>query len=509
MFPRLETCPVAKLSVVVPFYNVGRYLEECLASVAGQTLRDLEVIMVDDGSADDSALIAKAFADRDPRFKLVQQENQGLGPARNSGAREATGEYLVFADSDDVIPLNAYELMVGSLERTGSDFASGNVLRLEGDVTHQSWLHRDLKKTPAERTHVSRRPELLRDRTAWNKVFRRSFWDEHDFRFPAGWYEDSPVTIPAHVLASAVDVIADPVYHWRRREDSISEGRADAANLDARITVMRGVRDFLVERAPELVDPYDTVVLDIDLKILARSLPAVPEEAQGVLLEHAAELVGSMSPAVVAARPTPERLGLTLMAERRPDELHEVLNDQYLGGGLKAVERDGRWYADYALLDRPLDLTDELRPLAKVDEVAWTGAALRIKGRAHFAGIPIAGQKVQVWLRAPGRLGPAVRAMVKIHRTGSEFTALIPVRRLKTLHRLRQGDWKLIVKVSVAGLTRKHPFGTTSGTLDDANGERQLSGKVHAKLIGGENRFLVRLGPPQEPVVEDDASDIS
>jgi CDP-glycerol glycerophosphotransferase len=517
---------VTKLSVVVPFYNVGQYLEECLDSLVRQTLTDFEVIMVDDGSADDSALIAKAFADRDSRFRLVQQENQGLGPARNSGVREARGEYLVFADSDDVIPDNAYELMVGSLERSGSDFASGNVLRLEGGVCNQSWLHRWLGKHSYQRTHVRKHPELLRDRTAWNKVFRRSFWDAHGFAFPAGWYEDSPVTIPAHVLATAVDVISDPVYHWRRREDSISEGRADAANLDARITVMRGVRDFLVERAPELVDSYDAVVLDIDLKILARSLPAVPEDAQDVLLDHAAELVGSMAPGVLAERPTPERLGLTLMAERKVDELHEVLNDQFVTGGLKVAQRsDGHWYADYAFLDTPgglsseglnllgsTDLTGELRPVAKIDEVVWAGGALQIKGRAHFVNIPIEDQKVQVWLRAPGRLGPAVRAMVKIERTGAEFTARIPARRLRTLQRLRQGDWKLVVKISAGSLTRKHPFGTVLGALGETDAQRELSGKVHAKLISGENRFLVRLGPPAAPVapvVADGASDIT
>jgi CDP-glycerol glycerophosphotransferase len=501
---------VTKLSVVVPFFNVGRYLEECLDSLARQTLTEVEVIMVDDGSTDDSALLAKAYADRDPRFKLVQQQNQGLGPARNSGVRVASGEYLVFADSDDVIPPHAYELMVGSLERSGSDFASGNVLRLEQGITTQSWLHRELK-TPALRTHVTRDPRLLRDRTAWNKVFRRSFWDAHDFRFPKGWYEDSPVTVPAHVLATAVDVIDEPVYLWRRREDSISEGRADADNLDARITVMRGVRDFLVEQCPELIDAYDSVVLDIDLKILARALPSVPEDKQDTLLEHAAQLIGSMSPALVAGRPAPERLGLRLLAERRPDELHEVLNDLYVGGGLKVVRRGERWYADYPFLDEDLDLTGELKPVARIDEAEWIGGAsgtavpgrpaLRIKGRAYFAGLPVDGQKVQVWLRAPGRLGPAVRAMVKIQRRGTEFTAVIPARRLRLLHKVRPGSWKLIARVSADGLARKHPFGVAPGVLAPLPDERELTTKVRARLIGSENRFMIRLGGPVETVV--------
>src|SRR5689334_866082 len=88
------------LSVVVPVYDVERYLDECLASLAAQTLRDLEVVVVDDGSPDGSAAIAEAWARRDPRFRLVRQANHGLGHARNTGARHAAGTYLAFVDSD-------------------------------------------------------------------------------------------------------------------------------------------------------------------------------------------------------------------------------------------------------------------------------------------------------------------------------------------------------------------------------------------------------------------------
>src|ERR1039458_10012369 len=85
---------VAKLSVVVPFHNVEAYIEAALESIARQTFRDLEVVMVDDGSADGSTVIAKDFAARDPRFQLIGQRQQGPGLARNTGVRRATGEYL-------------------------------------------------------------------------------------------------------------------------------------------------------------------------------------------------------------------------------------------------------------------------------------------------------------------------------------------------------------------------------------------------------------------------------
>ena len=178
---------MAKLSVVVPIFNVEEFLEESLESIARQTMRDLEVIMVDDGSTDGSAVIAKSFAAHDPRFRLLQQQNQGPGPARNEGVRSAAGKYLAFVDGDDLLDPQAYEVLVGSLDRSGSDIACGGVRRLLPGGVGPSYLHEEPFRETLRRTHVSRRPALLQDRTVWNKVFRRSFWDPHGLTFAAGF----------------------------------------------------------------------------------------------------------------------------------------------------------------------------------------------------------------------------------------------------------------------------------------------------------------------------------
>ena len=211
--------PVPRISVVVPIYNVEAYLAECLESLAGQTVRDLEVIMVDDGSTDSSAAIAERFAARDGRFRLIRQANGGLSAARNTGIDAAGGELLAFVDSDDALPPNAYELLLRALDRTGSDFATGNVHRLLGtDKSQVAFLARAFAVTRLK-THVTRFRPLLADRTAWNKLWRRSFWDEHDLRFPDGRvHEDIPVVLPAHFMARSVDVVAEPVYYYRVRE---------------------------------------------------------------------------------------------------------------------------------------------------------------------------------------------------------------------------------------------------------------------------------------------------
>ena len=120
-----------RISVVLPVYDVAPYLETCLRSLAAQTVGDeLEVIVVDDGSRDGSDEIAERFAATDARFRMVRQENAGLGAARNTGIGLARGEFLAFADSDDAVPPDAYETLVTALDESGSDFASGNVFRL-------------------------------------------------------------------------------------------------------------------------------------------------------------------------------------------------------------------------------------------------------------------------------------------------------------------------------------------------------------------------------------------
>ena len=208
---------LAKLSVVVPFHNVEDYIGAALQSIARQTLRDLEVILVDDGSGDASALIAKGYVSRDPRFRLIQQENAGPGLARNAGIREATGEYLAFFDGDDLLDPHAYGLMTETLDRTGSDIATGGCTKFGPSGPIKSWLHEEPFRATKLRTHVSRFPVLLQDRTTTNKVFRRSFWDAHGFEFPGGLYEDPPVAMRAHVLAASVDVFHEVVYYWRGR----------------------------------------------------------------------------------------------------------------------------------------------------------------------------------------------------------------------------------------------------------------------------------------------------
>ena len=280
-----------RISVVVPIYNVERYLEPCLESIATQTFEDLEVVMVDDGSTDGSAAIAEAFAARDPRFRLLAQPNAGLSAARNTGIDAAAGEFLAFVDSDDMLKPQAYELLLGSLDKTGSDFASGNAVRFTGAGEKPARFLAQAFAETQQRTHITKNHRLLADRTAWNKLWRRSFWDEHGLRFPEGRiYEDIPVTLPLHFAADAVDILSEPVYRYRIREGvdrSITQRRAEVRALRDRLAAVEEVVAFLRRNGPRrALRWYFRSVVQQDLRYFLNVIDEGDEEYQTLFMER-------------------------------------------------------------------------------------------------------------------------------------------------------------------------------------------------------------------------------
>ncbi len=229
------------VSVVIPVHNVEDYLREALDSVLGQTHRELDVVLVDDGSTDGSGAIADEYAARDRRVRAVHTENRGLGAARNEGLRHVRGELLAFADSDDVVPPTAYATMVKQQKATGADFVTGSVARWEdGGLVELPWMRRLHREARAVR--LEDHPEILGDVFAWNKLFRREFWDAAQLSWPERIrYEDQPTTTEAYAKARLFAVVPDVVYHWRIRHDgsSITQQRSSLDDLRDRWATKR------------------------------------------------------------------------------------------------------------------------------------------------------------------------------------------------------------------------------------------------------------------------------
>lgn len=229
------------IGVVIPAYGVEHYLDACLRSLVAQRHRRWEAVIVDDGSPDRSGEIADAWARRDHRISVVHQANAGLGAARNAGTAHVRGDYLAFLDSDDLLQPGAFETLAGSLEESGSDFVTGSVLQwhsaedggVDGPRREPRWMKR-LHHPPQRGARIEDRPELLGDVFAWNKLFRRSWWDAAGLDWPEGTrYEDQPTTTRAF-LEGTFDVLAEPTYVWRIREGSITQTRSSLQDLSDR-----------------------------------------------------------------------------------------------------------------------------------------------------------------------------------------------------------------------------------------------------------------------------------
>lgn len=285
------------LSVVVPFYNVERYVVACLESLGRQKDVDLEVVLVDDGSTDGTRALVEAWCERDPRFILLTQDNQGLGPARNTGARHARGDFLAFVDSDDVVPPHAYADLVGSLLSSGSDFAVGGAARFDALATVPSFLHAQAITGPGRRTSIRERPELVLDRMAWNKVYRRTFWDAGGFVFPAITLEDYPVSIAVHTAATAVDVLPRIAYYWRRRDG----GELSITQRSAELLVVRdrcASAGLVLDLAEDLPEPAQRLLrrhlLEIDLSTVVDAAVRQPPSRRPEYLAAARDLAGRL-----------------------------------------------------------------------------------------------------------------------------------------------------------------------------------------------------------------------
>ena len=418
--------PTPTVSVVVPIYQVERYLADCLASIARQDVPGLEVVMVDDGSTDGGPAIAERFAARDPRFRLIAQPNGGLGKARNTGVDAATGEYLMFVDSDDLLAPDGLDRLLRSLQRTGSDFATGNVLRLTGRTTAPAaFLARSFGRT-RERTHVTRFRPLLADRVAWNKLWRRSFWDAHGFRFPEGVvHEDIPVVLPAHFLATAVDVLATPVYLYRMRdagELSITQRRLELSVLHDRLNAVEQVTRFLAGTGRDRERRwYQQSVVGDDLRLHLNVLDAADDEYRRVFLDRVNAYLDNAPPDAFDRLQAIDRLKWHLVRRRALPELLEVLRFQKEElAGRPPVRHGLRRYGDYPFRDDPrLEIPrdvfrlrrrdQDLALVAQLDGLGWDGSRFTIAGRAHVNGLgaPEArSQRVRIVLVKPGRWQP-------------------------------------------------------------------------------------------------------
>ena len=176
-----------KVSIIVPIYNTGKYLKRCLDSIINQTYQNLEIILVNDGSTDDSPKIAESYAKKDPRIKLLNQPNSGQSSARNAGIKKATGDYISFIDSDDEINSKFIENLLQLYSNDASIAVCGHRYNLLKEGTSKNLYQSELKprrKNESQKAYILKL--LTKDGRMYscnNKLFKASIIKKHTIRF--------------------------------------------------------------------------------------------------------------------------------------------------------------------------------------------------------------------------------------------------------------------------------------------------------------------------------------
>ncbi|WP_405581488.1 CDP-glycerol glycerophosphotransferase family protein [Streptomyces sp. NBC_01190] len=490
------------ISVVVIVYNDAARLPTAVRSVLDQSLRNVEVIIADDCSTDDSYQVAQRLQASDPsRVRAIRlpENSGGCGEPRNQGIKVARGRYVMFLDSDDILDPHACRNMLDAAERTGADLVSGKCVRVHVDSRNNKradwypWLYRTTRTLDS----IAELPDLLVfDTLSTNKCYRREFLLEKGLTFPRGiHYEDLLFSAQAYLAAERITLIPQTVYHWnvveKTEAKSISNRRHEINNFADRLEVHRRVDAILERRGlAELKLHKDTKFLKHDLVLYLRDLPFLDdgyrhrfaEMANGYTRDFPREAFEALDPihAICAY--------LLLQEDWRNlmPAIDTLINRNKLSSPL--IERDGRvyWCADH--LDDPhardiLDVTDrnyhglQLNALSLRDELTGyhedaSGAVL--DGRVvNPLGVipPTAKIRAELEFKARRRSLRNYRVPVDTVRHDGDFItwhAEVPLRKMLRPLGVLDEVWDIRLRLTADGKTTTGKI--TAGNIDLESG---------------------------------------
>lgn len=360
------------LSVVVPVYNVEEYLDECLYSLVHQTLKNIEIIIIDDGSTDGCPEIAKDYANRYEFVEYRRIPNEGLGHARNYGAYLAKGKYIIFCDSDDIIPLSAYKKMFDFAEKIDCDFVTGDVIRFDSKTRYKSILHRRAFEDIPNVTHILESPSLVYDTTAWNKMFNRSFYEREHIRWAEGMlYEDIPTSIPAHFKAKRVGYIDEIVYRWRARDGanrSITQNRTGLSNFTDRMKAISMLLDFYEREGIDGEARFwlDRKLLSVDIVLYVDAMLNADDEYRATVARMLKEFLPRLRPDAFDAIRAIDRIKYFFIMRDDIESALQVIDYQKKGYKTLSIYKSrGEFYGRFPIKGIPQEQTRMTRELSE------------------------------------------------------------------------------------------------------------------------------------------------
>lgn len=243
------------ISVIVPVYKVEKFLKRCVDSIVNQTYKNLEIILVDDGSPDNCPKMCDEFAKNDKRIRVIHKKNGGLSDARNAGIENCKGNYVFFIDSDDYLELNAIEILYNNLVETGSQISIGKYAYVYDDD--------EGVKVSGNQTRVFTPNEIMLKYTdsecvyfviACSKLIKRETLG--DIRFPVGKYhEDEFVTYKIICNAKRIVITEDTLYRYYQNSNSIMHNRKIKNDIDAIDAKIEKI-EFCKNNKPEIYDDF-------------------------------------------------------------------------------------------------------------------------------------------------------------------------------------------------------------------------------------------------------------
>jgi len=239
-----------KISIIVPFYNVEPYIRKCLDSLVNQTMKEIEVILINDGSTDRSAEIAQQYVDQYAHFAIYHKDNGGPGEARNYGMRFMSGEYVIFLDSDDMLPPDACSILYKKAVTTDSQIVIGKPVWKKADGTEEpveylnKWFEGDLNKNYREDARIATGFPVVT-----SKLFLTSLILNNNISFPPGIIgEDVPFSVYTYFYSTRITITDDVVY-WRteRIHDRSITQTYNCKAVEGRIQAMRLIYEFCLK----------------------------------------------------------------------------------------------------------------------------------------------------------------------------------------------------------------------------------------------------------------------
>ncbi|HFQ0673997.1 TPA: glycosyltransferase family 2 protein, partial [Enterococcus faecium] len=222
---------MCEISIIVPVYKVEKYLRKCVDSILAQTFTDFEVILVDDGSPDNSGKICDEYAEKDNRVRVIHKENGGLSSARNAGIDVARGKYLGFVDSDDYIDEDMYEILYENLKIHDADISSVELIPFYGD--------RYKKANKEKKVIILNKKEAIKSvlegtqfyAYAWNKLYRKELFKDNRY-LDGKTFEDAYIIIDLLFQTEKIVVSNEEKYFYLQRNDSIMGKSFSMNNFD-------------------------------------------------------------------------------------------------------------------------------------------------------------------------------------------------------------------------------------------------------------------------------------